>query len=210
MIPRILHRVVPADTSDEVEGFWSGAFLLHPGWDLRTHRDPLNASAWPLTSPLWPLCTSGAQLAGLVRLEALWRFGGVYIDSDVELYRGLEPLLGLSAFAAWEDAETIPDAVLAAEPGHPAIRECIDLACDRLRSRSDDWRSGSGAWATGPGVLTTLLPGRHDVTLLPPGSFYPYHYTERERRHEDHRAAQPWAFGAHHWAASWLTKEAAP
>jgi hypothetical protein len=52
-----------------------------------------------------------------------------------------------------------------------------------------------------------VLPNRDDVALLPPGSFYPYHYTERHRRHEDHAAA-PWTFGAHHWAASWLPEEA--
>ena len=42
-----------------------------------------------------------------------------------------------------------------------------------------------------------------DVTLLGPESFYPYHYTEKHRRTEDH-GANPATFGAHHWAGSWL------
>lgn len=204
MIPRILHRTVPTETSDEVESFWRRAVALHPGWEHRTWRDPLDPRQFPLTAPHWGRCTSGAQLAGLVRLELLWTHGGVYLDSDVELFRPLDPLCQLDAFAAWEDAQCVPDAVLGARPQHPAVRDMIDLAITRLRSNDPDWRTGSGAWATGPGVTTTVLPGRSDVLLLPPGSFFPYHYTERHRRHEDHASAQPWCFGAHHWAASWL------
>ncbi len=204
MIPRTLVRVVPSATSDEVEGFWEGAAMVHPGWELVTYRDPLDPKDWPCTSRWWPLCQSGAQFAGLIRLEALLKHGGVYIDSDVEVYRPFDPLLGAGVFAGWEDASTVPDAVLGAEPGHPAIGALLSLALDRLQGDDTDWRSGNGAWSTGPGVFTTLLPARPDVLLLPPGSFYPYHYSERERRHDDHRASNPWAFCCHHWAASWL------
>lgn len=205
MIPRRLIRSVPAETSAEVEGFWSNTMALHPGWEHVTHRDPIDPNWFPLTSPVWPYAKSGAQLAGLVRLEALWRTGGIWLDSDVELYRPLTPLLGCSVFAGYEDLNVIPDAVLGAGPGHPAIRACLDLAMERIGSDSTDWRTGNGAWATGPGVTTDVLPRfADDVLLLPPGSFYPYRYTEKHRRHDDHRRLQPWAFGAHHWHGSWL------
>jgi mannosyltransferase OCH1-like enzyme len=207
VIPRRLIRTIPAEPSDEVEDLWRVAVDIHAGWDLATFRDPIDPSGFPLTSTLWDRCTSGAQLAGLIRLEALLAYGGIYIDSDVEVFRSFEPLLGCQAFAAYEDAEVVPDAVLGAEPGHPAIRACLELALRRLMGGGDDWRSGSGAWATGPGVTTALLPGRDDVLTLPPGAFYPYHYTERRRRYENHRDANPWAFCAHHWHGSW-TKEA--
>lgn len=199
-IPRILHRTVPELVDADVERFWDRFAVLHPGWELRTHRDPLDPAAWPETGALWARCDSGAQKAGLIRLEALWRDGGVYVDSDVEPYRSLEPLLQLPGFAGWEDAKVVPDAVLGAEPGHPAVREMLDRAKAAVEA-------GRGAWDSGPGVTTAVLPGRSDWLLLPPGSFFPYHYSERRRRHEDHQVANPWAFGAHHWAASWLPPE---
>jgi hypothetical protein len=195
-IPRILHRTVPTETTAEVEGFWRAACLMHPEWEHRTWRDPLDPADFPETSPVWDRCTSGAQLAGLVRLEALWHHGGVYIDSDVEMYRPLDPLCGVAGFAGWEDARVVPDAVLGFTPQHPAVAEMIDLAYAAVRD-------GHGAWKSGPGVTTTVLPGRRDVLLLPPGSMYPYHYTERHRRGEDHRSKQPWALMAHHWHHSW-------
>lgn len=205
MIPRILHRTVPADTSDQVEEWWRHARDLHPDWQHRTWRDPLNASEFPLTAPAWNLCGTGAQFAGLIRLEAIWHHGGIYLDADVEMYRPLTSLLELPAFAAWEDAQTVPDAVFGAEPHHPAVGEMIDEALARLRSGSDDWRTGNGAWSTGPGVFTTLLPGRDDVLLLPPGAFYEIHYTAKS---DLDRPAVPYEFARHHWHASWLGEEA--
>jgi mannosyltransferase OCH1-like enzyme len=128
-------------------------------------------------------------------LEALYHYGGIYVDSDCEPYRSLEPLLGAHCFAAWEDRNTVPDAVIGAEPEHPVILEAIKLALKELPH---------GAWRSGPGVTTALLPNRPDVLLLPPGSFYPYHYTEKGRKLDAHKVDQPWAFMAHHWAGSWL------
>lgn len=200
-IPRILHRTVPAETADEVERWWQLARDLHPRWQYMNHQEPLNPDEWPETGTLWGKCSSGAQKAGLIRLEALWRWGGIYIDSDVELYRSLEPLLGVEAFAGWEDRRCAPDAVLGARPGHPAFAIMLE------RARALILR-GKGAWDSGPGVTTEVLPGRDDVLLLPPGSFYPYHYSTKEAdRDRDHRREQPWAFGAHHWHASWVGNE---
>lgn len=195
MIPQRLVRTVPEVTTDEVEEFWSAAAALHPGWEMVTLRDPLDPADFPVTSPFWARCTSGAQRAGLIRLEDLWWRGGIYVDSDVELYRSLEPLRRNVMFAAWEDVHTIPDAVIGAEARYPAIWRCLREAISAL---------AEGAWMSGPGVLTRVLPGWGSVLLLPPESFYPYHYTEKHRRHEDHRS--PATFGAHHWAGSWLTK----
>jgi hypothetical protein len=83
-IPRILHRTIPERVDRKVDDWWEHWRQLHPGWELMTHRDPLDPNDWPETGDLWEQCQSGAQKAGLIRLEALWRWGGVYVDSDVE------------------------------------------------------------------------------------------------------------------------------
>lgn len=196
-IPRILHRTVPAERAPEVDAWWKTAKDLHPGWTFMSHEDPLDPADWPETGDLWPRCHSGAQKAGLIRLEALYRWGGIYLDSDVELFRSLEPLLGVDAFAGFEDPKVIPDAVLGARPGHPAFAVMLEKARESILA-------GGLSWASGPGVTNTVLRDRPDVLLLPPGSFYPYHYSRKdEDRDLDHRALSPWAFGAHHWRHSW-------
>lgn len=200
-IPRILHRTIPErGAGAEGDAFWEHWRQLHPGWQLMTHQDPLDQADWPMLGDLFERCQNGAQLAGLIRLEALWRWGGVYVDSDVEPYRSLEPLIHCQGFAGWEDKGVVPDAVLGAEPGHPAVELMIHKARVSIEA-------GEDAWLSGPGVTTATLPYRRDWLLLPPGSFYPYHYTDRAGRSRDHSLEQPWAFGAHHWAGSWLSDE---
>lgn len=205
MIPNTLIRTVPTSTASQVEAWWREWCDLHPTWRHITYRDPLAPDMFPITSRHWGRCQSGAQLAGLVRLEALWLHGGHYLDSDMEPYRPLTSLSGLSAYAAYEDPGVIPDAVIGAEPEHPAIKACLDLAIQRITSQSTDWRTGNGAWATGPGVTTEIFSYRDDVTVLPPGSFFPAHYSAKATVDwVEVKRSNPWAFGAHRWAASWI------
>lgn len=194
-IPRILHRTVPAVTDPVVEDYWNRWMDLHPEWEYRTWRDPLDPADFPLTSEFWRHAENGAQLADMVRLEVLVTHGGVYVDSDVEPLRRLDSLTSVPAFAAYEDERCIPNAVLGAAAGHPAIRACLDLMLSRIPGPT---------WEAGPGVTTEVLPTYPDVLLLPPGSFYPYHYREKHRARENFRKTQPWAFAVHHWAGSWL------
>lgn len=199
-IPRILHRTLPAHIDQQVEAWWEQFAELHPGWDLRTWREPLDPASFPLTADLWPRCVNGAQRAGLVRLELLVSHGGVYVDSDVAPFRSLEPLLDLQAFGCWEDRQVVPDFVLGARPHHPAF----ELALAKARSVIE---GGGDAWQSGPGVTTEVLPGRDDVLLLPPGAFAPFHYLERSRAAEVNADPPPYAFAAHQWHGSWLSPE---
>jgi hypothetical protein len=200
VIPRRLVRTVPAEPAPEAEAFWGRFGALHPGWELVTWRDPVPRRWFPTTWRLWDHCTSGAQRAGLIRLEDLALRGGVYVDSDVEPLRPLGPLLGAGCFAAWEDARVVPDAVLGAEAGHPAVLSCLSRALGVVAG-------GGGAWESGPGVTTAVLPGRDDVLLLPPGAFFPVHYREKHRLAPGGPPDAPWAFAQHWWAGSWLTPE---
>jgi len=205
MIPKRLIRTVPEQPSADQDGLWSSACDLHPTWEHLDLRDPLDLADFPRTSPFWDRCVSGAQMAGLIRLEALHRWGGIYIDSDVQLHRPLDSLLTLRAFAAHEDQTIVPDAVLGAEAGHPAIEACLTLALERLTGDGKDWTNDRGPWSTGPGVTTTILPGRDDVLILGPDSFYPVHYAPRQtlERRLGRQEPAPWTFGTHRWAWSW-------
>jgi mannosyltransferase OCH1-like enzyme len=196
-----LVRTVPEQTPLQVEQWWAHARSLHPDWDCVTLRDPLDPAEFPFTGDYWRHCHNGAQLAGLIRLETIYRHGGLYIDSDVELFRPLDPLRSLDCFAAWEDENVVPDAVFGATPQHPAILECLDLALCRLMSTVTDWRTGNGAWSTGPGVFTTVLPQADGVTLFGPEAFYVPHYTQKDRLGDP---PHPDAYGRHHWHGSWL------
>lgn len=202
MIPANLFRTVPEKTGTNVETWWTWAVELHQDWNCVTYRDPIDLDLFPVTAPYWELCKSGAQKAGLIRLEAVFTHGGVYIDSDFQCFRSFGHLRSLPAFAAYEDAHVIPDAVFGAEKGHPAIGDCLEVAIELVKM-------GRGAWDTGPGVFTDILPRRQDVILFPPAVLYPYHYSVKNKAsaRNGNWQANPWCIGQHNWHASWVGKE---
>jgi mannosyltransferase OCH1-like enzyme len=196
VIPRRLVRTVPAVVEPEAERLWDIACDLHPDWEHVTWRDPINPEAFPLTSPFWADCETGAQLADLVRAEDLYHNGGVYIDSDVWVLKPFDDLCGLSAVAAWEDDLYIPNAVLGFAPGHHALREVIDQAISKRHE---------GTWRAGVGVTTEVFT-RHPIVLLPPGAFYPVHWRTAHKGKVDWDKVafeNPWSYCVHKYAASW-------
>lgn len=43
-------------------------------------------------------CKKWAYVSDYARMDVLYQYGGIYLDTDVELFRSLEPLLGTDAF----------------------------------------------------------------------------------------------------------------
>jgi mannosyltransferase OCH1-like enzyme len=119
--------------------------------------------------------------------------GGVYIDSDVEVLRPFDPLLGVKGFLGWEDTDHICNAVMGFEDNHFGLATYIETALKRLPQ---------GTWASGVGTITEVFRNRLDTLLLPPQCFYPMHYRSK------HITRQPWStlhwsFATHHWLHSW-------
>lgn len=205
-IPKILFRTVGEVTDDQTEAWWARSVELTPGWHHITYRDPADPEEFPYATTYWHACNSGAQRAGIIRLEALMQHGGLYLDSDVELWKDPTPLLDNRAIAAWEDANTIPDAILGFEPDHAVLPVMLDEALRKIPE---------GAWESGPGVTTRNLAGRDDVTLLPTEWLYPFHWKSSVKRrfdvstpvgrrnYEKLKSSMPDTFMAHHWRHSW-------
>lgn len=67
-----------------------------------------------------------AFVSDYVRLRALTEQGGVYMDTDVELIKPLDPYLKNQAFAGFEHAERIQTGLLACERDFPLFREFME------------------------------------------------------------------------------------
>jgi mannosyltransferase OCH1-like enzyme len=199
MIPKILHRTVPEETSAEVERWWDQFQWMHPDWEAHTWREPIDPADFPMVGHLLDACKTGAQRADLIRLELLVTHGGVYIDSDCEPVKPFDSLLPLPAFAGWEDETTVPNFVMGAEAANTAMLVALQQTIARNVEGADTWHCGTG-------VTTEVFPTLpHEITLLPPGAFAPYHYHEKRRKAEVQANPPPWCWVIHHWHHSWGT-----
>ena len=67
-----------------------------------------------------------AFAADYIRFYALYHYGGIYLDSDVEVLRNFDDLLDLPYFIGAEKAQTPEAAVVGAEKGCDWIKKCLD------------------------------------------------------------------------------------
>ena len=64
-----------------------------------------------------------AFVTDVVRLHALYTEGGVYMDTDVEVLKSLDPFLHHTAFSGFEDDVHIPTGIMASEKGGKWAKE---------------------------------------------------------------------------------------
>lgn len=195
MIPKQFHRiwVGPRPMPSSSHAYWRGIQEMHPDWELTTWTDPVDPSDFEL-GKLFASSQHPAQLADLMRIEILWRHGGVYVDIDCEVIKPFDPLLRHSLFIGEYNGE-LQNAVLGSIPRHEGLRAAMDALLEY-----DALPTGPINESTGPVLLTNILAGRDDVTVLPKEAFFPWVWEEQR----DPRAITDQTFAVQHWNLSWL------
>lgn len=147
-----------------------------------------------------------AFVSDYVRLYALYHYGGVYLDTDVEVIKPLTPFLKHEAFSGFEDQTYLQSGTMGAAAGHSWIKELME----NYDGRSFLGPDGSYDLTTNTAVITEicskhglLLNGEYQVlsngvTFYPRSYFSPYDYINGENfiTNESHTI--------HHFAQSWL------
>ena len=196
MIPKILHRTLPAKPLPDVERIWNTVIANTEGWELRTYQSPRDPADWPLTGHVFHLCRDKAEESDLVRLEALWVHGGVYVDSDMELTQPLDWVLDYECLTGWESANWYGMGFIAAVPEHPAIGALMLRFMAHVEAQTER--------STFPIVATNLWRKRDDVTVMPQKVLYPYHNGIDPQNAKKDWASDPKVFAIHRWHGSWL------
>ena len=121
-----------------------------------------------------------AFVADMARLVVLEKYGGIYMDTDVEVVRPFDNLLTYSAFMCFENRDSVSIGTLGVEKGNPIIADFLTPYNNRHFVRED----GSYDLTTNLKFITPVLTGKyhlvlngqkqvlpHDVLVLPMESF---------------------------------------
>ena len=146
----------------------------HPDWEFRVWR--LEDLTWLRNQTLFDRAVPYSQKADFARYEVVHRFGGIYLDTDMECLRPLDPLLdGCGFFAGREPSGHVGSAIFAATPSHPIVREVIE----RLPASCYVYPIDQLSYTTGPMILNRVLQdgaweGRPGIRIFPTAYFFPY------------------------------------
>lgn len=67
-----------------------------------------------------------AHLSDMVRLLALYKYGGLYLDTDVKVYRSFDPLLDSDFLCGYIWDCMLGTAVLGSTPRHPIVKSLLE------------------------------------------------------------------------------------
>lgn len=125
-----------------------------------------------------------AFVSDVARLEALYQYGGFYMDTDVEVLKSFEPLLRYECILGFEEANYIATSFMGAKKGNLLIKEFLSLYEGMCFVKPD----GSFNIGTNVTKLTNILKGRglrldnslqllgEEITVFPKEYFSPYDY----------------------------------
>ncbi|MCR2802504.1 glycosyltransferase family 32 protein [Paenibacillus soyae] len=147
-----------------------------------------------------------AFVSDYVRLYALYHHGGIYLDTDVEVLKTLNPLLHHDAFTGFEDERYLQSGTMGAMPKHPWIAMLLEDYEDRVFKKPD----GTYDTTTNTAVISKLCEAeglnlngtqqtlKNGVVFYPRQYFSPYDYINGGNYITGE------SYTIHHFAQSWL------
>lgn len=197
MIPRKIHWIwlgtkpVPDDQRRWMNG-WQD---MHPEWQCRLWTDADRPRL--VNERLFLRARNDVQRSDILRFELLQQFGGVYLDTDVECLRRLDPLLEVNNFAGEEQPGVLGSAVLGARQGSAWVDALVyEVPMARFL------RLGQ-SHETGPMFITSVTSTRSDVTIFPSHFFYSKPWTKKQGDGPGEASGEGERFAIHHWYGSW-------
>lgn len=142
----------------------------------------------------------------IARLEILYEHGGIYLDTDVELVRGLDALLYQPGFVSVEKWGVINiGGGCGAVPGHPMIRKILEYRLAFPFEYEDGSLNleSSGSYESKPFLDRGFRPDNTvqtvgDMTVYTSDFFHPFDYMSKEMCMTEN------TYGIHHFSGSWI------
>ena len=153
-----------------------------------------------------------AFVTDYLRLDILYRYGGIFFDTDVEVIRGFDPLLKYTGFTGFEhgEYEDYPVNVgigvgIGVEAGNPIIKAMLEDYAGRVFIRADGTLDMTPCPTFQTRVLKRfglILENRQQdlghIVVFPTEYFCPKNYYTSEVTITSN------TYSIHHYAATWM------
>jgi mannosyltransferase OCH1-like enzyme len=187
VIPRTIHHIwigpdpLPGELAPYVES-WR---RHHPGWELRFWGED-NLPEDPIRPEIRERLRSPVERSDILRLEILYRYGGVYVDTDLECLRPLDDVLGDADFVATTfKPGRVTNTFIASAPEHPLLAQALG----EIKPREFH---GFDKEVAGPPFLARLVSEHRDIALLEPHVLFPGTPEEQQRAVAIHHMSRTW------------------
>ena len=189
MIPKILHQVwLGSCPIPEKFITWRDEWrVLHPDWEYMLHTDddiPDDLKGY-IDS-----CKGYSSKSNILRLYVVFKWGGVYCDTDFEWNKNIDSFLNDKFIVAKQHGQFYCNAFFGSVKGDQIIKFQLDLL-PKYVTKSPPW---------GPELMTIAVEKhKDDVKIIPTKYVYPYMWFQPYKPAREF----PEAYLVHHWEKSW-------
>lgn len=164
----------------------------------------VNSTAWTLQAYA---AGKYAFVADYVRLYALQKYGGIYMDTDQELVKSLDPFLKSTMFLGFMDTQ-ISAGLIGASANSKILSECLDYYKYRqfLVDGQPDLTPNT-RWMTAL-LETHGLLIKDEFQKVGDADIYPRTYFCPTNCDSIHKFISPKTVAIHHWAMTWRSEKA--
>jgi len=151
-----------------------------------------------------------AFITDFVRLKVLYDYGGIYMDTDVEVCKSLDDLLIYEAFSGFESNKNIPTGTLGACKGNEWIKYLLTYYKDKHFKKQD----GTYDITTNVEIITRMTKEKYDILLENKkvifgnnNVLFPFEYLCAKDFRTGKIIRTNNTYTIHHFKGSWLTKD---
>ena len=142
-----------------------------------------------------------AFAADYVRFWALKEFGGIYLDTDMEVIRPLTPLFTANGAVGFESQGRVNAALVIAPAAHRLSEKVLE--------RIDSYYVPRREFCILPALVSRVLKDDKAcaIDIYPPEYFYPYNpYDPSADGQFMYSSVKETTYAVHHWEKSWGNK----
>lgn len=151
-----------------------------------------------------------AFVTDFVRLKVLYDYGGIYMDTDVEVCKSLDDLLKYKAFFGFESNNNISTGILGACKGNEWIKYLLNFYKDKHFKKQD----GTYDITTNVEIITKMTKEKYDILLENKkvifgnnNILFPFEYLCAKEFKTGKIIRTNNTYTIHHFKGSWLPKD---
>lgn len=210
LIPKVIHQIWLGSPFPEKYIAWRDTWLqLHPDWKYILWTDKDIEKLNLVNKKMYMTSSNYGEKSDIARVEILYRFGGLYIDTDFECLKSFDVLHHCCEFyAGLDEGPTAAfNGLIGSRKHHPLLKAYIE---NMKREAHENDTTDEIEIRTGPHYFTKILvqhlaDNNTNVVLFPTTFFYPWPWFERFRNKPEQIQAwlRPESMAIHHWEVSW-------